>query len=77
MSAATHVHVEGARPQSPVGRRPSSFWTLLLAAGAGFAAAFLLLGSRFLSLVSPSSSETLLWARFEWIGASGGPEPDA
>ena len=55
--------LEGARPQSPVGRRPSSFWTLLLAAGAGFAAAFLLLGSRFLSLVSPSSSETLLWAR--------------
>jgi len=42
---------------------------LLLTAGAGFAAAFLLMGSRSLSLVSPSSSETLLWAR-----ASSGTE---
>jgi len=62
MAAATHARVEGDRPLSLVGRRPSSFWTLLLAAGAGLAAAFLLMGPRSLSLVSASSSETLLWA---------------
>lgn len=61
MAAATHARIEGDRPLSLVGRRPSSFWTLLLAAGAGFAAAFLLMGLRSLSLVSASPSETLLW----------------
>lgn len=73
MAAAAQVDGHGDSPPAPadgdgdsphvlVGRRPS-FCILALAAGAGFAAAFVLMESRLLSPVMASSLETWLWPR--------------